>query len=41
VNRIMLRKDGDFGRHGEMRRDGGGIICYDCEIVEVLRCQMM
>jgi len=26
----------DVGRRGGTRRDGGGIICYDKEIVEVL-----
>ena len=38
---IVLRKDGDIGRCGAMQRDGGGIICYDREIVGVLRCRMM
>ena len=37
----MLRKDGDVGRRGGKRRDGGGISCYDKEIVEVLRHRMM
>ena len=32
----MGRKDGDVGRRGEgvrMSEDGGGIICYDKEVV--------
>ena len=33
---LMLRKDGDVDRRGEgegMLDDGGGIICYDKEVV--------
>jgi len=41
VKGIVLWKDGDFGRLGEMRRNGGGIICYDNETVEVLRRRTM
>jgi len=41
VEGILLRKDGDVGGCGGTRPDGGGIICYDKEIVEVLRRQTM
>jgi len=30
---IVLREDVDVGRRGGRRQDGGGIICYDKEMV--------